>query len=47
MRQFGEMAVIKVSKQIKGKLQNRCSIVYFPVDFQIDSVPICELIVYV
>ena len=20
-----------------------CSIVYFPVDFQIDSVPICEL----
>ena len=23
MRQFGEMAVIKVSKQIKGKLQNR------------------------
>ena len=22
MRQFGEMAVIKVSKQIKGKLQN-------------------------
>ena len=23
---------------------DNCSIVYFPVDFQIDSVPICELL---